>query len=200
MNNRVYCRGEVYYADMGKIDKDEKTSEQKGMRPVMIIQNDVGNKFSPTVIVVTISSQMWKKRLPVHVELDIKHIGLEKESFVMLEQFRTLDKSKLKSYIGRVSDKDIVKINKASNVSIGTEETKSRFEEAIDEKVEMIESTDVIYNRVSNRCNDSKVLMEILKEREEQIKELDRLCSSKGMDYKRFYNPMRGVELKRMVG
>ena len=109
----IIKRGEIYYADLDK----GIGSEQGGIRPVVIIQNNVGNKFSPTVIVASITSQMGKKKLPTHVY--IKQDKLSKDSVVLLEQIRTLDKSRLKERVGYMSDVDMDRINKALLTSIG---------------------------------------------------------------------------------
>lgn len=91
-------RGDIYYADLSPV----VGSEQGGIRPVLIVQNDVGNRFSPTVIVAAITSQMDKARLPTHIRLQTTAGGLQRESIVLLEQIRTLDKRRLKEYMGRL--------------------------------------------------------------------------------------------------
>ncbi|MBQ9625022.1 MAG: type II toxin-antitoxin system PemK/MazF family toxin [Clostridia bacterium] len=106
-------RGEVYYADLSPV----VGSEQGGIRPVLIIQNNVGNKYSPTIIVAAITSKIEKKRLPTHVEIgDV----LSKESIVLLEQIRTIDKVRLKQKIGVVKDEIMKKIDNGLSLSVGT--------------------------------------------------------------------------------
>lgn len=113
--NRTYLRGDMYYANLG----DGIGSEQKGYRPVLIIQNNVGNKHSPTVIVAAISSKIGAKaKLPTHYYIDAE-CGLQMPSVVLLEQLRTIDKKRLEGYIGRLSEKHIKGINHALAVSIG---------------------------------------------------------------------------------
>lgn len=107
-------RGEIYYADLSPV----VGSEQGGLRPVLIVQNDVGNKFSPTVIAAAITSQKEKSRLPTHIELEIG-CGLAKDSVVLLEQIRTIDKKRLKEKMGRVDDSSMSQINQALSVSFG---------------------------------------------------------------------------------
>ena len=85
-------RGELYYADLSPV----VGSEQGGIRPVLVVQNDIGNKYSPTVIAAAITSKLNKAKLPTHIELSSKEYGLEKDSVVLLEQIRTIDKSRLK--------------------------------------------------------------------------------------------------------
>lgn len=113
--NRTYLRGEIYYADLGK----GIGSEQEGHRPVVIIQNDVGNKYSPTVIVASISSRITgKSKLPTHYYINAED-GLREPSVVLLEQIRTIDKRRLGQRIGKLSEKHIQGINHALAISIG---------------------------------------------------------------------------------
>ena len=108
-------RGEVYYADLSPV----VGSEQGGIRPVLIVQNDVGNKFSPTVIAAAITSQKDKARLPTHIRLHSIGSGLAKDSVVLLEQIRTIDKQRLKEHMGRLDDRSMTHINNALQVSFG---------------------------------------------------------------------------------
>ena len=102
-------RGDMYYADLSPVIG----SEQGGIRPVLIIQNDVGNKFSPTVIAAAITSQTSKSRLPTHINIDSKEYGLMKDSVILAEQIRTIDKSRLKEKIGQVDDSVMGQVNNA---------------------------------------------------------------------------------------
>lgn len=113
----VVKRGDIFYADLSPV----VGSEQGGIRPVIIIQNDVGNKYSPTVIVAAITSQINKAKLPTHVEISSEEYGLNKDSVVLLEQIRTLDKKRLKEKIGHMTDADMGKVNNALKVSINLE-------------------------------------------------------------------------------
>ena len=108
-------RGEVYYADLSPV----VGSEQGGIRPVLIVQNDVGNKFSPTVIAAAITSQKDKTNLPTHIEVNANNCGLQKDSIVLLEQVRTLDKQRLKERIGFLETNDMIRINHALSISVG---------------------------------------------------------------------------------
>jgi len=113
--NSTIKRGEIYYANLSPV----VGSEQGGVRPVMIVQNDVGNRFSPTVIVAAITSKINKAKLPTHIELSARTYGLERDSVVLLEQIRTLDKARLIERIGVVSDSVLHQINEALSVSLG---------------------------------------------------------------------------------
>jgi mRNA interferase MazF len=108
-------RGEIYYADLSPV----VGSEQGGVRPVLIVQNDVGNKFSPTVIAAAITSQKEKSRLPTHIELPSVECGLSRDSVVLLEQIRTIDKRRLKERMGLLDDSAMSEINKALSISFG---------------------------------------------------------------------------------
>lgn len=108
-------RGDIYYADLSPV----VGSEQGGMRPVLIIQNDVGNRYSPTVIAAAITSRMGKTRLPTHIDIYAEKAGLAKDSVVLLEQIRTLDKRRLKEKMGHLDEKMMNEINSAIAVSFG---------------------------------------------------------------------------------
>ena len=112
----VIKRGDMFYADLSPV----VGSEQGGIRPVLIIQNDMGNKYSPTVIAAAITSQMNKTKLPTHIEINSENCGLKNDSVVLAEQIRTIDKSRLKEKIGHIEDENIInKINNALGVSFG---------------------------------------------------------------------------------
>jgi len=108
-------RGDIYYADLSPVIG----SEQGGLRPVLIVQNDVGNKYSPTVIAAAITSQTGKSRLPTHIDLYAENMGLAKNSVVLLEQIRTIDKRRLKERMGHLDDGLMDKVNDAISVSFG---------------------------------------------------------------------------------
>ncbi|MGB9814062.1 type II toxin-antitoxin system PemK/MazF family toxin [Thermovenabulum sp.] len=108
-------RGDVFYADLNPV----VGSEQGGVRPVLVVQNDVGNKYSPTVIVAAITSQIDKAKLPTHVELKKEDYGLEKDSVVLLEQLRTIDKRRLKEKITFLDSEIMAKVDEALKISLG---------------------------------------------------------------------------------
>ncbi len=107
-------RGDIYYADLSPV----VGSEQGGIRPVLIIQNDIGNKHSPTVICAAITSRMNKAKLPTHVEISSRDYGVVKDSVVLLEQIRTIDKQRLKEYVCRVDNKLMKKVDEALLISL----------------------------------------------------------------------------------
>lgn len=108
-------RGDIFYADLSPV----VGSEQGGTRPVLIVQNDMGNKHSPTVIAAAITSQMNKARLPTHIELIGPTVGLTKNSVVLLEQIRTIDKKRLREHMGRLDQDMMQKVDDAIAVSFG---------------------------------------------------------------------------------
>ncbi|MDF2563983.1 MAG: ndoA 1 [Massilibacillus sp.] len=111
----VVKRGDIYYANLSPV----VGSEQGGLRPVLVVQNDVGNKYSPTVIVAAITSQISKGKLPTHVELTSKECQLEKNSVVLLEQLRTIDKRRLKEKVTQLPDEFMIKVDDAIQISVG---------------------------------------------------------------------------------
>ena len=108
-------RGDIYYADLSPV----VGSEQGGVRPVLIVQNDVGNKYSPTVIAAAITSQINKAKMPTHIEVDASEYGLAKDSVILLEQIRTIDKKRLKEKMGHLDDATMTSVNSAIEVSFG---------------------------------------------------------------------------------
>ncbi|MDR3149399.1 MAG: type II toxin-antitoxin system PemK/MazF family toxin [Oscillospiraceae bacterium] len=113
--NAQVKRGDIYYADLSPV----VGSEQGGTRPVLIVQNDTGNKHSPTVIAAAITSQINKARLPTHIEIGGKSYGLTKDSVVLLEQVRTIDKQRLRERIGQIDNQMMNRIDNAIAVSMG---------------------------------------------------------------------------------
>lgn len=108
-------RGELYYADLSPV----VGSEQGGVRPVLIVQNDVGNKYSPTIIAAAVTSKINKAKLPTHIELHSNAYGLQKDSVILLEQIRTLDKRRLKERIGALNESTMSEVDKAILISLG---------------------------------------------------------------------------------
>ena len=108
-------RGELYYADLSPV----VGSEQGGVRPVLVVQNDIGNRHSPTIIAAAVTSKINKAKLPTHIELKADEYGLSRDSVVLLEQIRTLDKRRLKERIGSLSEKTMILVNDALLISLG---------------------------------------------------------------------------------
>ena len=108
-------RGEIYYADLSPV----VGSEQGGIRPVLVVQNDVGNKYSPTIIAAAITRKINKAKMPTHIELSANIYGLNKDSVVLLEQIRTIDKQRLKERIGKLDSTMMSSVDKALYISFG---------------------------------------------------------------------------------
>ena len=113
----IVKRGDIFYADLSPV----VGSEQGGVRPVLVVQNDVGNKYSPTVIVAAITSQINKAKMPTHIELSGDDYGLSKDSVVLMEQIRTIDKKRLKEKIGHMDEEHSRDIDEALKISFGLE-------------------------------------------------------------------------------
>jgi mRNA interferase MazF len=113
--NMSVKRGDIYYADLSPV----VGSEQGGLRPVLIIQNDVGNRYSPTVIAAAITSRLGKTRLPTHIDVFANRVGLVKDSVILLEQVRTIDKQRLKEKMGHLDELTMNHVNNAIQVSFG---------------------------------------------------------------------------------
>lgn len=111
----IVKRGEVYFADLSPV----VGSEQGGVRPVLVIQNDIGNRFSPTVIVAAITAQIQKAKLPTHVEIDAKKYGFERDSVILLEQIRTIDKQRLTDKITHLDEVMMIRVDEALQISLG---------------------------------------------------------------------------------
>lgn len=198
--NRQVKRGDVYWVDFGIT----KGSEQGGIRPSVVIQNDIGNKFSPTVIVCPISSEIKKKELPTHVLIsDYKKYGLKQLSQVMTEQMKVRDKTQLGDYIGTIGVDIMCRIDRAIEISVNVGSAKniseSREVKVIKEMVEEIKDLDKfiqMWLRKNNNINDIQCY---IKDREIAIKDLERYSRINNIDYREYYSPVRNERI-RMVG
>jgi len=114
----IVKRGDIYYADLSPVIG----SEQGGIRPVLVVQNDVGNKYSPTIIAAAITSQINKAKMPTHIEISAEEFGLNKDSVVLLEQIRTIDKKRLKEKIGQLDEALMERVDSALTISFGLTE------------------------------------------------------------------------------
>ena len=110
----IVKKGDLYFADLSPV----VGSEQGGVRPVLVVQNDVGNKYSPTIIVAAVTSQTGKAKLPTHIEIDASAYGIEKDSVILLEQLRTIDKRRLKDKVCHLDSAMLDKVNHALEISL----------------------------------------------------------------------------------
>ncbi|MDC4245579.1 type II toxin-antitoxin system PemK/MazF family toxin [Clostridium perfringens] len=180
-------RGEVYIADLGKKPEGVKDCEQYGERPVVIIQNNIGNRFSPTTIIAPITTHVNKTKIPTHVKLDGEYIGLYKESMAMLEQIRTLDKRKLKEKVGDISPKDRKKINTAAALSLNLLSIEEKNLEIIEEKVNDIKKIDDhIKYAIKNGVDIEDFFEGLIEEREAIMEDLESFCKANGLNHNDF--------------
>jgi mRNA interferase MazF len=200
---RQYKRGDICWINFG----DTNGSEQGGVRPAIIIQNDIGNKFSPTIVVCAITSRFKKKELPTHINLEnYLECGLERPSQVMTEQISTKDKSTITGYIGSVDSETMNKIDTAIEISVQVGKAKnvseSREIKSVKVKAEKIKTLDsfLVEAFFTGKQRNMKAIEELVQEREDRLKDLEKFANSYNIDYKNYYNPMMYGNLDRMVG
>lgn len=184
--NNCY-RGDVFYADLGEKPEGVQDCEQYGRRPVVIIQNNKGNRYSPTTIIAPITTKINKNKIPTHVKLDGEYIGLPKESMAMLEQIRVLDKRKLKEKIGEISATDRKRINVAAALSLNLLSIEEKNLEIIDEKINEIKRIDShIKYAIKNGVDIDDFFEGLIKEREAVIEDLESFCKANGLNHNDF--------------
>ena len=120
----IVKRGDIFYADLSPV----VGSEQGGIRPVLIVQNDIGNKYSPTIIISAITSQINKAKMPTHIEISADKYGLVKDSVILLEQIRTIDKKRLREKMGHIDDELMVFVDEALYISFGLKNPLTKYE------------------------------------------------------------------------
>lgn len=194
VNGIVVKRGDVFNVDFGT----GIGSEQNGIRPVIIAQNNIGNKFSPTVIVISITSQQTKAKLPTHVEIKGGQFGLTKDSIVLGEQIRTIDKKRLLGKLGEVDEITNKRIKEALEISMVLGETEQKFmskaEKDLNFRVGYIKELEITMNNVQ-KLGDEKTIRplidSILKQRENALKILELLCKQNKIDFSTIYSPFQ---------
>lgn len=179
--------GEIYYADFGV----GVGSEQGGIRPVIIAQNDVGNTYSPTVIVFAITSQINKAKLPTHVEA-YSECGLALPSVILCEQVRTFDKRRLREFIGKAPRDIMDKVDKAIQVSLAVGDAKyttmTREEQFANQKAKLVYSIDSTLRELIQENESLKLIKKYTIKRVNRINELKEYCKLNKLDYTRFYS------------
>ena len=192
----IIKRGDIFWYNFGQA----KGSEQGGVRPVIVIQNDVGNKFSPTVIVAVITSQI-KNNQPTQVNIkEYLEIGLKSPSKILTEQTRTIDKKFLGDYIGRVNGETLKELNRALQISVGTVVIKPKNIELIEKKAKHINFNEMhAYKMKRNGCTNDKYYKMLINEIKQDLRELEVFCNQKGLDYKRFYKSYENILKERTV-
>jgi mRNA interferase MazF len=184
--------GDVLYVDLDKNGSNSVGSEQRGIRFAVCVQNDIGNRYSPTVIVLFVTSQV-KNQLPTHVSIQAGDFGLPKDSIVLAEQVRTLDKSRIIKRVGKVDELIALKIEKAMQISTARKLEKKSTLERLPEKtqIEINKTLEYIYSyeKVLGRSKSSEVVNNLLKERSSLLNHLERLCISNELNYRDYYIP-----------
>lgn len=185
---RTVKRSDIYYANMGS----GEGSEQSGIRPVVIIQNDLGNTYSPTVIVATITSQLSKAKLPTHVLIqDYEKYGLNKESVVLLEQLRTIDKKRLLQYVGTLDELMMAKVDRAMSISVDLSKKLPIDMIKIDRYIKNKIKNELDYiHRIESIIADTEsaiVRRNLLEERQSYLDNLEEYCKNNGLNYRDFY-------------
>lgn len=183
IKNRVISWGDIYYAEL-----DGQGSEQSGFRPVIIIQNNVGNRFSPTVVIATITSKLGKANVPTHVT--IEGYGLKSKSVIEAEQIKTIDKNRLKSYIGRVDDyvtinkiKKAIEISTAQDINPLDRIKDEDIREIIEDKLDSIRT----YERIITEGRNQDFINDCLHRRKSELSDLEDFCLENNLNYRIFY-------------
>ena len=183
METRNILRGQIYWCDFGS---EKIQGVQSGIRPAIILSNNVGNKFSPTIIVSAITSRIEKSnKVPTH--LRINNCGLKTESVVLLEQVYTINKNKLGNYIGCIDEVNLKRIDKIIGVSMGEVRPIDKLKNDLREEIERQLKDIYAYEDVIRTTKNNIIVNELLKERESLLIELDKYCSNNGYEYKMFY-------------
>lgn len=190
-------RGDIYWVNLG----EPKGNIQGGVRPCIVTSNDIGNKFSPIVSVAPLSTQIEKCKLPTHAFIGKDEcLGLSKDSFLMAEQIRPIDKTTLGDYIGYIMND---RIDKAISISLGLTNTIKDIKDEIHRKVREIKELDIFIQKWLNREGDVNKIQIDIEDRKLRVKELIVYCSKNGQDVELYYdiNCIKGdKEKKRLVG
>ena len=183
METRNILRGQIYWCDFGS---EKIQGVQSGIRPAIILSNNVGNKFSPTIIVSAITSRIEKSnKVPTH--LRINNCGLKTESVDLLEHVYTINKNKLGNYIGCIDEVNLKRIDKIIGVSMGEVRPIDKLKNDLREEIERQLKDIYAYEDVIRTTKNNIIVNELLKERESLLIELDKYCSDNGYEYKMFY-------------
>lgn len=194
--NFTVSRGDIYLVDLGRDNKIG--SEQAGVRPVVVVQNEIGNRFSPTVIVATITSQTQKKKLPTQVLVGTE-CGLLKPSMVMCEQTFTLAKERLSKKVGNVTEEIMTYIDEALSISLELKKPESREVTIAKEKANSILELDKFVQMWLDKGKPIEVIYDFIEDRRIKLKDLERYCRDFNLDYSEYYKEVsinRGVNNK----
>ena len=198
--NREYKRGQIFYADLSGNQGSEQGNGIEGIRPICIIQNDIGNKFSPTVVVAVLTSKLTKVSLPVHVQLDAEKHNLPKNSILLFEQIRTLDKRRLKGKIADLGEDMQKELDNAVIISMTNCPPKSLLERLPTEMKEYVIATlkhikklEITVNEMKESEIDKDVVSIIVNKKLLVLNKFIKYCGEHQLDYKSFYIVGKGV-------
>lgn len=200
INNQVVevMRGDIFFADLGK--DNIVGSEQRGQRPVLIVQNNTGNKFSPTIQVAVITSQLSKAKLPTHVEVGSSQ-GLLVNSVILTEQIKTIDKQRLTSYIGRLDIETLRKVNRAISISlsVGEYEELNRIYTIIRNKISEIHRIEATIQELdAHELLSESMFKTLYDDMQHKLAVLEKFCSLNDINYLDYYKPLMYAD-KEMV-
>ena len=187
---RMIKRGDIFWINFG--DGNVVGSEQaKDLRPAIVISNDTGNKFSPIIIVALITGQLSKAKLPVHVEIS-SSCGLPKDSLILCEQIKSVDKQRIDSFVCHVNQNILNKVDKSIEISLSTGESKyytmRREEQMAHSKAQMIHSIDTVLKEIIRENESGEMINKYLLKRINRVKELKDYCINNNIDYAKFYS------------
>ena len=191
LNNEAYMRGDIFFANL-----EGSGSIQKGIRPVIIIQNDIGNKYSSTVIVATVTSQMKKCNQPTHVVIEKDNLNnLRCDSVIQLEQIRTVNKSSLIKKLGKIKELDLKKLNEALAISVALKTEEKKYQ-IINRKIIEIRDIEVSLALYSKNI---ELRNRLLNERNIAIKDAEYFCKEHDLDFNDYYIPFNLNEIEKVV-
>lgn len=179
-NGVEFKRGDIYYADFGV----GVGSEQGGIRPVVIVQNNVGNKYSPTLIVAPLTSKLTKTKLPTHVMIRASESGLAKDSIALTEQIRVIDKIRIKEYITSLTGITLARLNEALEISLGLSTEVEKKAEQLTSEIKVL---DVLISKCITILNTIKPIEQELKTREHKLYELESYCKNNKLNINNYY-------------
>lgn len=198
--NREYKRGSIHYADLSGNQGSEQGNGLEGSRPVIIIQNDIGNKFSPTVIVAVLTSKMTKAKLPIHLELDSNTYGLPKDSVILFEQIRTLDKRRLGNKISQLNSEIMEKVDNAIDISMKNLPAKTYLEKLpkdmrqyIINVLKEIKRKEIQMKEMKKDGFDNSVIKKVHDKKMNILTQFIKYCKIHELDYEKFYILNKGI-------
>lgn len=197
--SRMIKRGDVFWINFGK-ENVVGSEQSKELRPAIVIQNNIGNKFSPVIIVALITSKLGKRVMPTHVAIGTE-CGLETESIILGEQIKSIDKSRITSYVGKATRSIIDRVDRAIEISVSVGGAKyttmSREEQLANIKAQQIHSVDTVLKELIQENESLKLIEKYTTKRMNRINELEAYCKLNKLDYTRFYSVVTDTREKQ---